>query len=168
MISRNIKKSRISILQLDLLTFKLSYLRIITTSTSKFYYVIIQYFLISYIITFPSRSLSLGNCCFPVTRLAWATESPGGNPPLQWMISHHLIQLTSQQNVQMLQQNQISKFARIVSAINVAPNLWETRWYNIVWVQNSINSSLSCGSVTNLYFAVTSSLIWLEWHSPTT
>jgi hypothetical protein len=42
-------------------------------------------------ITFLNRSSLLCNCCFPVTRLTWATESPGGNPPLQQNRNCHFI-----------------------------------------------------------------------------
>jgi len=42
-------------------------------------------------ITFLNRSSLFCNCCFPVTRLTWATESPGGNPPLQQNRNYHLI-----------------------------------------------------------------------------
>lgn len=42
-------------------------------------------------ITFLNRSSLLCNCCFPVTRLTWVTERPGGNPPLQQNRNYHLI-----------------------------------------------------------------------------
>jgi hypothetical protein len=65
----------------------------------------------------------------------------------------------------------MSKHTQISQApfsINLIPYLWEPCWYNIVWRQNSIKSSLSWELLTFLYFAASSSPIWPEWHSPIT